>query len=267
MRDYTRNVKSRYRRVLAALLALAIHLAYLDPPAFAEGELGDCRDVDFLHAFDEWAFGYAQPSNDREDYVSKWSEPVVIALRGEGAGLHDALVGQVAAELTAITGHPVQLGEGKVNVHIYISDNPLLSARVDPWFHENKDDQLGIELAHLAQLSFVFGKPFCAGTFSSEGGFFGSFAIEQDLLFIDTSYGEELLLSCLREELAHVLGGAGDLTAKDCTLFDDRELPADYTDLDKRMLATLYESWILPGMDRRRVLRGIARSIEEEESK
>lgn len=231
-----RTARSETPRRTLGVVAVLATLILLDLPTFAEDDA--CRDVDFVTAFDEWAFGFAHTSEDRRGRIVKWVEPVEIVTKGEGAGVYDPYVGRVAEELTALTGHPVRLAEERGNVIMYISDNPLLSARLDPWFQRNEEELLDVELAQLARRFFVFGKPFCAGSFSVSIGLWSE-TIEYSLIFIDTSYGEELLLSCLREEMAHAMGGPGDLTAKDCTLFDDRELPAEYSNLDKRMLATL----------------------------
>lgn len=234
--------------VLMVLSAALVYSAHSD-----SGHVQNCETASFVESFDQWAFGFADSSERRRQKLVKWENPVTIVSYGEGKDEYERVIDDIALEISEISGHPILYDGINGNSIIYISDDPVLTARKDPGFQSIKDVVFPKGVADFVSTFYVSGMPFCAGRLLI-GRDYEESEIIGSIIFIDTSFGEEVVKACLREELAHSLGGVGDLTEAQCSIFDNRQFPSEFTNLDKKMIRLLYRNDLKPGMKRSDVL-------------
>lgn len=248
---------SRPRIPLA--LALAVAVLIIPSARDAKGEVvpDPCEHRDFIETFDKWAFGLAPDPQHRVTRLFRWVAPVVFVAVGDGLDRYATVNEETALELSILTNHPIFFSRGSGNSVIYISDDPVGTAKSQEGISDLEEVAFPDGLDSFARDHSLPGLPFCAVRLLVSERYHGS-EISSSVLFVDTRFGKEKTKTCIRMVMAEALGAVAVLKETECTIFSRNYIRRGFTSLDKELLSTLYSRELVPGMDRDAVLDAIS---------
>ena len=179
--------------------------------------------------------------------LQRWERPVTLrveigpSVSPEQAARDRAMIGQFAARLQRVTGHPIGIASSGGNFTVLI-------------LNEDERRAYGPRLRQLmpglsaATTSAIINMPpsvYCLVVARDEGG---SSAYVQAVAVIRAEHPDLLLQSCVHEELAQGLGLANDSPRARPSVFNDDEEFALLTRMDEILLRILYDRRLRPGM-------------------
>lgn len=210
---------------------------------------------------------------DADRHVRRWSEPInflVVADVDARQEKMDARVDAFMGRLSAITGHPsYKITRGKTpqsrqaNLIIFYGSQWFMLGVPGGLRRALKAD----EDPDLQKFMDGFSRDFqawrlapspCAGTIYSsygeeETGPKGT--ILSAFVYIRSEIPDDLLQTCIEEELSQTLGPIGDDDRIRPSLFNDDQEFARLTEHDEQILKILYDPMIRPGMEEEEALR------------
>jgi hypothetical protein len=203
------------------------------------------RDFDLIVFRNEYRDGVAQ-------HLRKWATPIRVYIdsRAGDADLHRRLTKDHLARLAAISGHEIRL--------VHDRDSANLLAVFE---HSSKLGELAEELFPDAdKIRKIIANSVCIGRFYTNG----RHEIFKAVVIIppDRAASKGKLPACVVEEITQVLGLPNDSSEVFPSIFNDRSVDDDLTEIDTTLIRLLYDPRLRPGMPREEAL-GIVRRILE----
>lgn len=217
------------------------------------------RDPDeVVHAFDLIVFRneYREGVQQR---VQRWSGPMRVYLdsRAGDPALQRRLVARHLEELARLTGLDIELvgSRSKANLLAVFERESRLSAVADELFPD------------ADRVKQIMRSSVCLGRFYTNG----RYEITQALVIIppDRASARGLLVACVVEEITQVLGLPNDSTEVFPSIFNDKSIDTELTELDRTLIRILYHPRLTPGMSRDEALsivRDLAGQIQERDT-
>jgi len=195
--------------------------------------------------------------------LRRWAEPVRIEARF-GASVpsdirarDEAALRAYAARLGRVTGHPVRMGGGAPNFHVFfVSEDDRAQA-----VQEIKALEPGIDSATLRLLDELPPQIFCLVVAFNPVGRKSTYT--RAVAIIRTEQPDLMRLSCIHEEVAQGLGLANDTFEARPSIFNDDDEFALLTSHDEKLLRLLYHPRLKINMTARDALP-IVRQIADE---
>jgi hypothetical protein len=255
---------------------LAAYYASLEAALVARGALKADRgglsrldaarlERDFMQAalMEEYGSGLTSGTGSRKSkLLLRWEEPVRIRV-SFGASVPDTLrradharIGDYAARLARVTGHPVRLANDGANLHVLVvneaerrslaSQLPALVPGISPWMVRT------ISRMKPNHLCMVVAEPHA----DPRRGYARAVAI------VRAEHSDRMRTACIEEELAQAMGLPNDCDEANPSIFNDNQEYALLTRRDEILLGMLYSPSLASGMttaDARPVVTRMAR--------
>ncbi len=173
--------------------------------------------------------------------LRRWASPVRLNVRfgasvARSVQTRDAnAVAQFAQRLSNITGHPISVGGGRPNFHVFFAsedDRPDVLRQIKSLVPEI-DDSTMRTIAELPRTTYCLVVAF---TPADRNG-----AYTQAVALIRTEQPDLMRLSCIHEELSQGLGLSNDSPQARPSIFNDDDEFALLTDHDEKLLQMLYD--------------------------
>jgi hypothetical protein len=207
------------------------------------------RDFDLIVFHNEYREGPTRRLN-------KWVVPIRVHLdtRAGNAALHRRLAAQHVATLAAISGHDIRLVENKssANVLAVFERAAKLGALAEELF---KDADV---VKPILQQSVCLGRYYTNARHE----------IVKAVVIIppDRAASKGKLPACVVEEITQVLGLPNDSNEVYPSIFNDRSVDNDLTEIDATLIRLLYDSRLRVGMTRGEALATVRRIVAESRS-
>lgn len=222
-----------------------------DTPYSADLLVRNFEDIAFYNEYDRGD----QP-------LRRWTEPVRIEAHfganvdpADRARDTNALI-SYANRLSRITGHPITVGRGRANFHVFFVDEAGRDAAVE----EMRRLEPSIDAGTLDTIRNIPRSTYCLVVAltrnESPGAYTGAVAL------IRAEQPDLMRLSCIHEEVAQGLGLANDSPYARPSIFNDDDEFALLTSHDEQLLSMLYDPRLRTGMrieEARPLLRVLAR--------
>jgi hypothetical protein len=255
---------------------LAAYYASLEAALVARGALNADRgglsrldaarlERDFMQAalMEEYGSGLTSGTGSRKSkLLLRWEEPVRIRV-SFGASVPDTLrradharIGDYAARLARVTGHPVRLANDGANLHVLVvneaerrslaSQLPALVPGISPWMVRT------ISRMKPNHLCMVVAEPHA----DPRRGYARAVAI------VRAEHSDRMRTACIEEELAQAMGLPNDCDEANPSIFNDNQEYALLTRRDEILLGMLYSPSLASGMtaaDARPIVTRMAR--------
>jgi hypothetical protein len=255
---------------------LAAYYASLEAALVARGALKADRgglsrldaarlERDFMQAalMEEYGSGLTSGTGSRKSkLLLRWEEPVRIRV-SFGASVPDTLrradharIGDYAARLARVTGHPVRLANDGANLHVLVvneaerrslaSQLPALVPGISPWMVRT------ISRMKPNHLCMVVAEPHA----DPRRGYARAVAI------VRAEHSDRMRTACIEEELAQAMGLPNDCDEANPSIFNDNQEYALLTRRDEILLGMLYSPSLASGMmaaDARPIVTRMAR--------
>jgi hypothetical protein len=255
---------------------LAAYYASLEAALVARGALKADRgglsrldaarlERDFMQAalMEEYGSGLTSGTGSRKSkLLLRWEEPVRIRV-SFGASVPDTLrradharIGDYAARLSRVTGHPVRLANDGANLHVLVvneaerrslaSQLPALVPGISPWMVRT------ISRMKPNHLCMVVAEPHA----DPRRGYARAVAI------VRAEHSDRMRTACIEEELAQAMGLPNDCDEANPSIFNDNQEYALLTRRDEILLGMLYSPSLASGMtaaDARPIVTRMAR--------
>ena len=217
----------------AALLAAA-PAAQADPLPGAE---------EMLAFFDGLVFGSDDPLTPAHERLGKWTGPIRLKLIGDGSIAYRPVVGEFAAELSAVTGLSIE------SVPRTASDTNLIVR-----FTSGHDMyRAGLKYEPDTEfLSRVVKR--AAGTCYFLTYDWDNASIIYAVIVVNSDRSPERIGHCVLVSLVRVLGLRNGGTGASPSIFEDGDGPAALSPLDETLLRILYDPRLDVGLARERAL-------------
>lgn len=233
----------RGRMIRAAVKGAGIGLAGIFAVALATASLPSAHasdDVDHMvDSFDEIVFN-AEFGQTIAPRVTKWVDPLLIYLdiRAGDPTLYHRLVTAHTHELSRLTGLPIEIVASPDDANVF-----MVFDRDDALVRSAATYQPTIG-RHSEQIA----KTLCFGIYSVNR----RSEIKRAVIGIPTDRAASLgkLSACVIEEMTQVMGLPNDSEAVSPSIFNDKSVDDQLTDLDRWMVRMLYDPSVEPGMDR-----------------
>ena len=235
------------------LKALGFAVVFGTHATFAGAET-PVSNATLVKNFDIIAFGN-EYTKRRYDAVRRWKRPVRIGINAKGYPTYlDTFIEDVAADLNAITGHPVSLYYSyqkqkakslpqdfdrlKVNVFIfYLQRNEIPKDLAKHWTGGKR------------RLKELLANATCVANYFTKGP-----EIRGALVVIPANLPESFHYACVVEELTQIMGLPNDSTDVSPSIFNDKSRYFELTEHDKWLLRILYRAGLEPGTPRKQAL-------------
>ncbi len=233
---------ARQRRgtaLAALLLALALGACGTSAPTSQ-----DLSDDDYVRNFRTVAFFREFDPDQVEQVLTRWQEPLRIALVGDVNERYVEYVRLHLADLSALSGLDIALSDrADANVIVILSPMPFERAldtyRADyrPFF--TSDRSMEAVTARMKTEATCFARVLPGG----DGDI-----ITGAVVLIPTDQGRFVVRSCVIEELTQGMGLFNDSDAISPSIFNDSSPNMILSDHDRILLQTLYDPRLQPGM-------------------
>lgn len=259
-----------YRQVQADLLARGLLRTDGGGPDTPFTDTDLVRNFERIAFYDEYQRdGTLTPSDGRQSQLKRWEVPVRMAIEF-GASVDPATrtkdrneVILYARRLARITGHPISVGSGPANFHVFVTgedDRPALPGRIRQIAPRISDRALDIFRTLPRSIHCL------VVALTDETG--GS-SYTRAIALVRAEHPDLTRRSCYHEELAQGLGLANDSPYARPSIFNDDDEFALLTTHDEMLLTMLYDPRLDAGMsanEARPILRQIARELTGGES-
>jgi hypothetical protein len=236
----------------ASLEAALVARGALKADRAGTGRLDAARlERDFMQAalMEEYGSGLTTGAGSRKSkLLLRWEEPVRIRV-SFGASVPEDLrradqrrIGDYAARLARITGHPVSLGNGSPNLHVLVVSEaerrslaaqlPTLVPGISPWIVRT------ISRMKPNHLCMVVAEPHA----DPRHGYARAVAI------VRAEHSDLMRTACIEEELAQAMGLPNDCDQANPSIFNDNQEYALLTRRDEILLGMLYSPSLASGM-------------------
>ncbi|MEO0893515.1 MAG: DUF2927 domain-containing protein [Pseudomonadota bacterium] len=207
------------------------------------------RNFERIAFYNEYARGAGlRASSEGPDILRRWSAPVRMKVEFGATvpeGIREAdtkIVGNYAARLSRITGHPISVSERSPNFHVIIStedDRDQIVDRVKqlvPGIGTATEGIIRNPPRSIYCLVLTFISPDEPATY------------DRAIALIRAEQPALMRQSCIHEELAQGLGLGNDSATARPSIFNDDEEFALLTSHDEALLRLLYHPSLKPGM-------------------
>lgn len=222
-----------------------------DTPFSADILVRNFEDIAFYNEYDRGD----QP-------LRRWADPIRIGTHFDASVSPadrtrdtNALIAY-AARLSRVTGHPITVGRGRPNFHVFFVGEDGRAAAVD----QIRRLEPSIDSSTLATIRNIPRSTYCLVVALTRGdrpaAYVGAVAL------IRAEQPELMRLSCIHEEIAQGLGLANDSPYARPSIFNDDDEFALLTSHDELLLSMLYDPRLRTGMrieEARPILRILAR--------
>ena len=223
------------------------------------------RNFELIAFYDEYERGAGlRPSAGRPVPLRRWTVPIRMnvefgaSVPPERRAADRKLVGDFAARLSRVSGHPIGKDAHQPNFHILIygeDDRATLPARA-------RQLVPGMSLGAQSVFRDLPRSIHCfVMAFSGSGA--NDYSYRNAIVFIRAEHPDLLRASCVHEELAQGMGLANDTPRARPSIFNDDDEFAFLTSHDELLLRMLYDSRLAPGMTIEQARPIIATMAEE----
>ncbi|MBF0358072.1 MAG: DUF2927 domain-containing protein [Magnetococcales bacterium] len=215
-----------------------------------------------MHNFEIIAFGSEyQPKTWKG--LRKWKDPLRIGLQGNYPDYIEDDTIQFTADLTAITGHQVELyyskkmqqnhslakdfNKNKVNVIIFYEPLKNIRKKVGKYFKDRPHE-----------LDIILEEATCFAKF-----FTRRLEIKAAIVVIPDHHPQRIARACIVEEIAQIMGLPNDSNLVGESVFKDRGRHNELTPHDRLLLKILYDRRLHFGMSKKDTLKKISEFLPE----
>jgi hypothetical protein len=229
--------------VLPALIMLCL-LLVLQACSTAVPTSRDLNDEDYVQNFRTVAFYREFDPEQIEQVLTRWEEPLRVAVVGDVNERHIEYMRLHLADLAALSGLEVALSDrDTANVIVILSPDPFERAldtyRADYRGFFASDPSMEAVTARMKKEATCFAR-IVPG--DSDDVIVGAVAL------IPTDQGRFVTRACIIEELTQAMGLFNDSDAIRPSIFNDSSPNMILSDHDRILLRTLYDPRLQPGM-------------------